>query len=177
MKTMTIGLLIGIALVACNQSKSGDDQQASPTPVASSAATPPATVSAAPVASAQPATVEIKIASVGNNMQFDKTKLTVPAGSKVHLEFKNVATTAAFQHNWALVMPGTEAKVAAEGLEKAATSGYIVPGPNVIAYTSMAAPGMLTDVTFTAPPPGDYPYICTFPGHYMMMKGVLTVTP
>ena len=176
MKTMTLGFLVAITLTACsNPSKSSSEQNPTPTPTATTA--PAATVSAAPVAPAQPATIELKIASVGNNMQFDKTKLTVPAGAKVHLEFKNAATTAAFQHNWALVMPGTEAKVAAEGLEKAATSGYIVPGPNVIAYTSMAAPGMLTDVTFTAPPPGDYPYICTFPGHYMMMKGVLTVTP
>ena len=25
--------------------------------------------------------------------------------------------------------------------------------------------------------PGDYPYICTFPGHWMVMNGVMHVTP
>ncbi|MGH7283704.1 MAG: plastocyanin/azurin family copper-binding protein, partial [Polyangiaceae bacterium] len=30
--------------------------------------------------------------------------------------------------------------------------------------------------TFTAPGPGKYPYICTYPGHYMTMKGTLEVT-
>jgi azurin len=30
-------------------------------------------------------------------------------------------------------------------------------------------------VTFTAPAAGDYPYICTFPGHYMTMRGVMHV--
>jgi azurin len=35
---------------------------------------------------------------------------------------------------------------------------------------------MTADVTFTAPAKGTYPYICTFPGHYQTMKGVMTVT-
>jgi azurin len=47
----------------------------------------------------------------------------------------------------------------------------------VLAYTQMAPSGTTSEVTFTAPAAGAYPYICTFPGHYMMMKGVLTVTP
>ncbi len=34
-------------------------------------------------------------------------------------------------------------------------------------------PGTSVDFSFTAPPAGDYPYICTFPGHYIMMKGLL----
>ena len=34
-----------------------------------------------------------------------------------------------------------------------------------------------TVISFTAPPPGDYPYVCTFPGHAMMMRGVMKVLP
>ncbi|TVQ02364.1 MAG: hypothetical protein EA359_11920 [Balneolaceae bacterium] len=28
-------------------------------------------------------------------------------------------------------------------------------------------------VTVTVPPPGSYPYICTYPGHFTMMQGRL----
>jgi len=41
----------------------------------------------------------------------------------------------------------------------------------------LVEPGTSGETTFTAPAAGTYPYICTFPGHYLMMKGVLTVTP
>ena len=50
------------------------------------------------------------------------------------------------------------------------------PGTLVLAFTPLAAPKQAAEVTFTAPAPGKYPYICTFPGHYLLMKGVLTVT-
>jgi azurin len=110
-------------------------------------------------------------------MAFSKTKLTVPTGAEVHLTLKNNATMATLPHNWVLVTKGSEASVAAEGLAKAPDAGYVVPGPKVLAASPMAMPGKTIDFTFTAPAPGDYPYICTYPGHYMMMKGVLTVTP
>jgi azurin len=80
-------------------------------------------------------------------------------------------------HNWVLVKPGTEATVAAAGLKLGEAAGYIdVRDKDMLVHTDLAKAGDSTDVTFTAPAPGDYPYICTFPGHYLMMKGVLTVT-
>jgi azurin len=30
-------------------------------------------------------------------------------------------------------------------------------------------------VTFDAPAAGQYPYVCTFPGHGVLMKGTLTI--
>jgi azurin len=137
----------------------------------------PATAQLPETKPAEQSVVELEIGSVGDTMAFDKTKLTVPAGSKVHLVLKNHGTLAVMTHNWVLVKKGTEAKVALDGLEKASTNGYVVPGEDVLAYTSMAAPGKSAEVTFNAPAPGTYPYICTFPGHYVMMKGELTVTP
>jgi azurin len=122
--------------------------------------------------------VDLEIASVANTMTFDKTKLTVPAGAEVHLTFKNNSTMSTLPHNWALVKPGTEAAVAAAGLKFGEKAGYMdVSDHDVLAFTPMAKPGESSDVTFTAPEPGTYPYVCTIPGHYMMMKGTLTVTP
>jgi azurin len=188
MRTHTIALLVGIATtlaVATGCSKKDDSQAgtaaAATTPPAATTAAVAATVSAAPApsASAKPAqTVEIQIASLANTMTFDKKTLSVPAGSTVHLTMKNNATMATLPHNWVLVKPGTEASVAAAGLKLGEAAGYFdVRDKDAIAHTDLAKPGATSDVTFDAPAPGDYPYICTFPGHYMMMKGVLTVTP
>jgi azurin len=96
----------------------------------------------------------------------------------VHLVLKNNATMATLPHNWALVKSGTEASVAAAGLKLGDKAGYIdVSDHDMLVHTPLAKPGESSDVTFTAPEPGKYPYICTVPGHYMMMKGVLTITP
>ena len=29
--------------------------------------------------------------------------------------------------------------------------------------------------TFTAPDPGDYQFVCSFPGHFAMMRGIMVV--
>jgi azurin len=152
--------------------------------VAATASAPAATAKAEAVPSAPepipppapPKKVELAISAVGATMVFDKTALTVPAGAEVHLTMK-VSPPGALSHNWVLVNTGTEAQVAADGLAKGPKENYVAPGPNVLAYTPLIAPGKTGEVTFTAPAAGTYPYICTFPGHYMMMKGVLTVTP
>jgi azurin len=123
--------------------------------------------------------VELKVASVANTMTFDVSKLSVPAGAEVHITFKNNATASTLPHNWVLVKPGTEASVAAAGLKLGEPAGYLdMRDHDIIARVPMAKPGESSEETFTAPEQaGDYPYICSVPGHYMMMKGVLTVTP
>ena len=46
----------------------------------------------------------------------------------------------------------------------------------VISKTPMAGAGESTEVTFTAPGPGTYPFVCTFPGHAVAgMSGTLVV--
>jgi azurin len=175
--TLSIIFALTLASVACNEKSSGGGEAPSATPVATPPPPPPPPAPP-PTPSAAPAQkVEIELSAVGNTMAYDKKKLTVPTGAEVHLTLKNPATMATLPHNWALVAPGTEAKVAAEGLAKAPDAGYIVEGPNVLAHTPMAVPGGSAAITFTAPAPGNYPYICTVPGHYMQMKGVMTVTP
>ena len=180
---VVLGCAALVASAACNEKS----ESAAPAPTTAPAPapspkveTPPPAASAsaaapAPTAAAQK--VELEIASVGNLMAFNKTKLSVPTGAEVHLTFKNSGTQDVMQHNWVLVKPGKEASVAAEGLAKAPDAGYVVPGPDILAFTALTKPGATAEVTFTAPSPGNYPYICTFPGHYIMMKGVLTVTP
>ena len=48
---------------------------------------------------------------------------------------------------------------------------------DVIAYTALAGAGETVEVTFKVPAAaGDYPFVCTFPGHFQAgMKGTLSV--
>lgn len=123
-------------------------------------------------------TAELSLSTVGDTMAFDKTTLTAKAGQKVHVTLTSRATSAAMKHNFVLVNPGKESDVATAGGGAGEGANYVPSGnANVLASTALAAPGGMVDVTFTAPPPGDYPYICTFPGHFAVMKGVFTSTP
>lgn len=174
--------LVALACTACDKTESKREtppaSTAPPTPTAPAspaAVLPPVDTGSA--AAPTHAKVELTIASVGDTMAYDKKALTVPTGAEVHLVLKNNGKLAVMKHNWVLVKPGKEAEVAAKGLNEAPDAGYVVPGPDVLAYTPMSEPQGTAEITFTAPAPGKYPYICTFPGHYVLMNGVLTVTP
>ena len=49
--------------------------------------------------------VELTLGVIPNTMKYDKTELTVPAGKKVKLLFKN--EKCALMHNFLLIKPGT----------------------------------------------------------------------
>ena len=117
----------------------------------------------------------VTIASVGDDMAFDTRFVEAVAGEPVTIRFVNNATSPAMTHNvvvlehWEYINPvGLAALTAAE-------YDYIPPEheEKIIAYTATAGPGETVEVTFTMPPPGDYPFICTYAGHYVAMQGVL----
>ena len=132
---------------------------------------------AANAAAAELDVTEYKVTSVANTMTFDRTTLKATAGKRVRIIFHNSSTDKLLPHNWVLVRPGTEAAVALAGLGQGAEKGFVAPGKDVLAASPLAARGETVEVTFTAPAAGTYPFICTVPGHYMMMKGILVVSP
>lgn len=120
----------------------------------------------------------VTIRPVGNEMRYETTEFTVSAGQEVRIVFENTATSDAMHHN-VVVIEDEESvdRVGNAALEAGPEADYIPEDPAIVAYTPMAAPGETVEITFTAPAEaGDYPYICTYPGHYMMMQGVMTVT-
>jgi azurin len=121
--------------------------------------------------------LKIKLAIKGNEMAFDKIKLSAKPGQKIELEFKNtVAKDTGLQHNFILTQPGKDADLATAGIIAGPGKGYVPDSPDIIAKTKLLNPGESDKIEFTAPDKaGDYPYICTFPAHYPMMKGTLTV--
>jgi azurin len=176
-----LACLAASGLIGCGKASASSEQAATmlqPTASALPPAPMPMPMPEPSVAPKSAVHVELQLATIANTMKYDKTALTVPTGAEVHLVLKNNATMATLPHNWVLVKPGTEASVAAAGLKVGERAGYLdARDSSVIAHSPMAKPGETTEMTFTAPDPGTYPYICTVPGHYMMMKGVLAVTP
>lgn len=131
-----------------------------------------AQVQAAPAA--KPAV--LTVATQGDNLAFDKTKLAAKPGQVIKLTFVNKASkNSNMQHNWVLVNPGTSQAVGMASMGAAAT-GYVAASPDVLAHTKLLNPGEKETIEFKAPEkPGEYEFICTFPGHFSTMKGVLSV--
>ena len=115
----------------------------------------------------------------GNDqMKFNQAELSVKAGQEVTLTLKHVGEMKVdvMGHNWVLLKPGTD--IADFGLKAmdAKDNGYIPADSDVvIAHTDMIGGGQTITITFTAPAAGTYDFICSFPGHYGMMKGKLIV--
>ena len=124
------------------------------------------------------AVTEVTIQPVGNQMKYEQTEFTVPAGEEITLTFENTATSPAMEHNVVILTSTDDAVInrVGQAATGAADSEYVPEDDAILAYTSMAKPGETVSMTFTAPSePGEYRYICTFPGHYLSMQGTMRV--
>lgn len=112
-------------------------------------------------------------------LQFSPTELSVEPGVKVRLIFRNPDI---MQHNLLLLSPGSVEEIGALSDQMATqpdgiTKHYIPDSDKVLVASKLVAPQAEEELVFTAPEvPGDYPYLCTFPGHWRIMKGVLHVS-
>lgn len=129
------------------------------------------------------AALELKpSANPASPLSYDKAELTAKAGQKVKVTLNNSGGILPQPHNFILMKPGTLDKVGALANAmlsdpKAMDKSYIPESPDVITSMKLVQPGQSGSVEFTAPAePGDYPYACTFPGHWLLMRGVLKVT-
>lgn len=116
----------------------------------------------------------VTISPVGNEMKYDVTSFTVKAGQTVRLVMDNKATLPIMKHN--VVILRNQDAVDRVGQEALTAEDHLPIDEAIIAATPIADAGQVTEVEFTAPEKaGQYPYICTFPGHYMVMRGVMIV--
>lgn len=125
---------------------------------------------------------DVKVTIEGNDtLKFDKTEFSAKEGQTVELTFKNVGKLPkiAMGHNLVIIKAGTEAmSFSASCAANKDTTGLPTDTEalkNVIASTKVLGPDESETITFTAPAAGEYPYICTFPGHAAIMKGVMKV--
>jgi azurin len=121
------------------------------------------------------------LALSGNDMmKFDKNELMAKAGEKITLTFRHIGQLEkrVMGHNFVLLKPGTDITGFANEAASAGEAADWIPndGVQVIAHTKMLGGGQTDVITFDAPEPGVYDFICSFPGHSAMMRGTLTVT-
>jgi azurin len=114
----------------------------------------------------------------GKNLSFETRLLTVRAGENIKLTFSNPDVV---PHNWILVKPGSLERVGdlANKLvadPKAVSHHYVPRTDDVLCYTDIVPPNERFTIYFRAPSQrGRYPYLCSFPGHWMVMNGQMIV--
>ena len=127
---------------------------------------------------AQPGVQTITVSTIPERMLFTNREFRVRAKSPVKLVFDNPDVTA---HNLVIVQPGAADEIGlagnemakdAEGLKK----GFVPDSPKILHATKLLNQGESQTLRFTAPEKlGRYPFICTFPGHWLVMKGEMVV--
>ena len=120
--------------------------------------------------------------SGNDTMQFDVKTFEVKAGSKVKIVFKNIGVVPkiAMGHNLVVLKKGiTAIAFGQKALGAGANATNALPDSlkgDVVASTKLLGPGETDTVLLTAPKEaGNYEYVCTFPGHFALMRGVMTV--
>ena len=123
---------------------------------------------------------DVAIEITGNDqMQFSSKAFEVSSGDTVTLTFKNVGTlpVMVMGHNLVILKAGNPIAPFATAAMQAKDQGYIPQGlaDQILAHTKLLGPGEEEIITFTAPAPGTYNYLCSFPGHFGIMNGIMTV--
>jgi azurin len=120
----------------------------------------------------------VRVQAVPNLLQFSPKEIRVKAGQAVRLLFENPDL---MQHNLVLVDAGAEEEVGMLADQMAAkpeglTKQFVPASAKVLHATPLVNPNSRAELNFNAPlEPGSYPYLCTFPGHWRVMRGVLVV--
>lgn len=114
-------------------------------------------------------------------MKFSVTTIEAKPGEQLKVVLKNIGNLPkdAMGHNWVLLKKGSDPMAFANAAVAAKAQEYVPEAlkNQVVAHTKLLGPKQNDEVTFTVPSEtGDYPFLCSFPAHYVVgMKGVLTV--
>lgn len=127
---------------------------------------------------AQPDLLTVRIGCLPERMLYDTTSFTVSPGQPVKLILSNPDVT---QHNLVIGKPGSLEALGMAGNEMAKdpaglSKGFIPSSDQILHHTKLLDHGTSETLRFNAPKEsGVYPYLCTFPGHWILMKGEMVV--
>ncbi len=113
-----------------------------------------------------------------NGLQFAQKELHAKAGERLSLVFENPDV---LPHNWVLMAPDAIERVGALAnhliaAPDALARHYVPESADILCHTRVLDPQKKTVIHFTAPAKaGRYPYVCSFPGHWAVMRGILIV--
>lgn len=109
-------------------------------------------------------------------LRFDPPRFVVKPGAKVKIQVENTDDMA---HNFVITAPGGRMEVVNAAMTMPITpeQTFIPQSDKILFHTPVLIPGKSAQVEFTAPAEeGVYPYVCTYPGHGMVMFGAMYVT-
>jgi azurin len=119
--------------------------------------------------------------TANDTMKYSMNRLEVSAGEEVSLTLTNVGTLPkqSMAHNWILLKLGSDSAAYASAAVTHQAEDYMPAdlAGEVLAHTRLLGPKQSDTITFKAPTePGEYPFLCSFPAHFLTgMKGVLVV--
>ena len=119
------------------------------------------------------------VKTVREQLRYDTPRLVVEAGRPFEIIFENDDV---MPHNFVVVTPGSHVEIGLASQTMPPTldgkgRAYIPNTNKILAASKLLEPGQKETLKLTAPSQeGDYEYVCTFPGHAMVMFGRLAVT-
>jgi uncharacterized protein len=141
-------------------------------------AAPPAGRGAGPGRVGALPVLSVAISVVAGENRYSQTTIEARPGQRVQIAFSNSDD---MLHNITIIKPNSYDAVVKDILAMlpdptAQNRGYVPDSPNVLFSLNLVPAKQSAVLEFTAPTePGDYPFICTFPGHWVTMRGVLKV--
>ena len=120
----------------------------------------------------------ITLGVISGQMKFTQATIAARPGQRVEITLNN---TDDMPHNIVIFRRGTIAEYEKElfgslNEPNAQLRGFVPDSPNVLVASRLLNAGESTVVTFDAPTePGEYPFVCSFPGHWATMRGVLRI--
>jgi len=127
---------------------------------------------------APPKLIEI---TADDQMKYSIAEFEVTHGQKVSVTLKNIGTSPKMSmgHNFVALNKGVNWNTYVEAAANDAAHEYVpvASKKDVIAFTKLLGPNESDTVTFSAPfVPGNYDFVCSFPGHATQgMKGIMIV--
>jgi azurin len=118
------------------------------------------------------------VLEAAGGLQYKQKLLKAKAGEPLTLRFSN---TDVMPHNVVILAPGAVRSVGEASFKMlndpmAGQKHYVPDMPEVLFFCPVIDSGKEHRLHFRAPKkPGKYPFICTFPGHWQAMQGVLEV--
>jgi azurin len=142
---------------------------------------------AAPAPAAGPRVIELTANDTMKFMMGDKASsaaapliIEAKAGEQLKFVLTNTGTVPkeVMGHNLVLLKAGSDAGAFSTAATVAKDTDYIPPAlkDEVIAHTEVLGPRKSAEFTITVPAAGEYPFLCSFPAHFLSgMKGTLVV--
>lgn len=137
------------------------------TPMAPSQAVPDV-----PAPASAPVDRTVTIRTAGSNLSFEPDALSLKRGTRVRIQYINEGV---LPHNFVVLFSEDDLDALGAAAYDAEATGFVplAEKEKLIAYTELAPPGATVSVTFVVPEPGEYTFVCLFPGHYNVMLGTL----